>query len=421
MRTHSSRVKNLRTKMIRHTQAVPFAVAALAALSIQPLTVSPAGAKTPGSTYCYYGTCHRVKSIAETEAMVGQEETLVASHYDSCKKDRYNPCGLTSSGEAFNPETEDNAASPIYPDGTKLLVWSPETGAAIVLRVNNAGPYWGNRKLDVSRGAAERLGFAGEGVATLRVRILGAPTAEEATYKKNRTYAPVPGYIGRFASTEGAQIAMASVNALETLAGFIGVPARSESMTVARAGMVGAEQAPVQVASAEPAKVAPKAVAEVKRAKPVFANPSFVDQVAALVDAPKPEILSPAVTRVALREERIEARVKPRGERVAAKPRNERLAMRNRPNRAARLAMAKSRPGNRNRIVTASYSERPALGSRPITSDGTNDSLSVFSRHGRPELTRTFSQAQAEERSRNRANRSRQVASLHRGRDRGDS
>ncbi len=61
MRNHSSRLKNLRIKMIRHTQAVPLALAALAALSFQTLTVSPAGAKTPGSTYCYYGKCHRVK------------------------------------------------------------------------------------------------------------------------------------------------------------------------------------------------------------------------------------------------------------------------------------------------------------------------------------------------------------------------
>lgn len=408
MRNPSSRLKNLRIKMIRHTRAVPLAVAALAALSFQTLAVSPAGAKTPGSTYCYYGKCHRVKTIAETEAMVGQEETLVASHYDSCKKDRYNPCGLTSSGEAFNPETEDNAASPIYPDGTRLLVWSPETSVAIVLRVNNAGPYWGDRKLDVSRGAAERLGFAGKGVATLKVRVLDAPTVEEATYKRNRTYPPVPGYIGRFASTESAQVAMASVTALETLAGLVGVPAKGESMTVARAGMVGAEQAPVVVASAEPVKAAPK-VAEEIRPEAVVSKPV---QVASL-DVPKPEILSPAVSRVALREEKRQARVKPRAERVASK---------SRPNRATRVAMAKSRPGNRNRIVTAaSYGPRPAQGPRPVTSDRPNDSLSVFSRHGRPEMPATFNQAKAEERARKQANRSRQVASLYRGRDRGDS
>src|SRR5262245_14307501 len=84
---------------------------------------SVAEAKTPGSTYCYYGTCHRVKTLAETQSLIGGKELLQASFYDSCKNDRYNPCGLTSSGEAFEPERADNAASPIYPDGTTLLVW----------------------------------------------------------------------------------------------------------------------------------------------------------------------------------------------------------------------------------------------------------------------------------------------------------
>lgn len=166
---------------------------------------SGAEAKTPGKTYCFYSKCHRVKTIAETEALIGADETVSASHYDSCKRDRYNPCGLTSSGAVFDSEAADNAASPIYPDGTTLLVWSPETRASLVLRVNNAGPYWGNRKLDVSRKSAEVLGFAGEGVATLRVRVIDAPSVQEATYRKNRKYDPVPGYIGVFANLDEAQ------------------------------------------------------------------------------------------------------------------------------------------------------------------------------------------------------------------------
>jgi rare lipoprotein A len=113
--------------------------------------------------------------------------TVVASHYDSCKKDRFNPCGLTSSGEPFFPERADNAASPVLPDGTVVMVWSKATKQAVVLRINNAGPYWGNRKLDLSRAAARTLGIAGVGEVTLRV--LTAPTPAEARYAKNRRYA----------------------------------------------------------------------------------------------------------------------------------------------------------------------------------------------------------------------------------------
>ncbi|MDX2290433.1 MAG: septal ring lytic transglycosylase RlpA family protein [Hyphomicrobiaceae bacterium] len=180
-----------------------------------------AEAKTPGATYCFYKKCHRVASIAETEALVGRDIELVASHYDDCKRDRYNPCGLTSSGEAFAPGRPDNAASPIYPDGTILLVWSEQTKAAVVVRINNAGPYWGNRTLDVSKAAATRLGFAHRGIARLQTRILQAPDRREAGYIRNRRYPPVPGYIGRHESIAKAETAAATGIALAALTGSL--------------------------------------------------------------------------------------------------------------------------------------------------------------------------------------------------------
>jgi len=188
---------------------------ALAAIVMTVKFATPAVAKTPGSTYCYHGVCHRVKTIAETQALVGVEETLSASLYDDCHRDRYNPCGLTSSGEKFHADRADNTASPVYPDGTILLVWSPYNERALIVRVNNAGPYWGNRKLDLSRAAAERLGFADKGVADVRVRVIKAPEPAEAKYVANRSYPPVPGDIGRYASLEQAQTGMAVALALQ--------------------------------------------------------------------------------------------------------------------------------------------------------------------------------------------------------------
>jgi rare lipoprotein A len=175
--------------------------AALAVLVTLPVS---AEAKTPGQTYCFNGTCHRANTLQEMDELVGKDQTFKTSFYDDCKHDRYNPCGLTSSGEVFHPNDADNAASPIYPNGTVLLVRNPANGQSAVLRVNNAGPYWGNRKLDVSRGAAEKLGFKKRGVASLDVRVLSAPTKDEAKYKKNRRYDAVPGAIGQFASLDAA-------------------------------------------------------------------------------------------------------------------------------------------------------------------------------------------------------------------------
>lgn len=191
---------------------------AITAVAI-PASTTPAEAKTPGKTYCFVGKCHRVKTIEETQALVGVEQAVSASHYDDCSKDRYNPCGLTSSGERFHPDRPDNTASPIYPDGTQLLVWSPKSKRALVVRVNNAGPYWGNRTLDLSRAAAEKLGFEGEGVANLKLKVIKAPELAETQYKKNREYDPVPGDIGQYASLDEAQTGMAVVLAFKATTG----------------------------------------------------------------------------------------------------------------------------------------------------------------------------------------------------------
>ncbi len=159
-------------------------------------------AKTPGKSYCFYGKCHRVRTLEETQKLVGVRVTLKASHYDDPGKDRYNPSNLTSSGEWFKAGVPDNAASPTLPNGTVLFAYNPSTRQAAVLRINNAGPYWGDRTLDVSRAAAERLGFAKQGVATLITQVVRAPTRQDVTYKKGRRYDEVPGYIGSHATFE---------------------------------------------------------------------------------------------------------------------------------------------------------------------------------------------------------------------------
>lgn len=159
-----------------------------------------AEAKTPGKSYCFYGRCHRVMTLEETRRAVGKRIVLKASHYDGAGKDRYNPSNLTASGEWFRPDAADNAASPKLPNGTVILAWNPATRQSAVLRINNAGPYWGDRQLDVSRGAAERLGFARQGVATLHIQIIQAATPQDVAYRKGRRYAPVPGHIGQHGS-----------------------------------------------------------------------------------------------------------------------------------------------------------------------------------------------------------------------------
>lgn len=161
-----------------------------------------ADAKSPGARYCFNGYCHRVGTLAQTDTLVGWRGYLLASYYDSCRLDRLNPCGLTSSGAVFRPDLPDNAASPLLPDGTVILAYNPKTGDASVLRVTNAGPYSGKRKLDVSRAAAEKLGFSKQGVAGLVISVLQSPTKAEASYVRKRVYPAVPGYLGKFETVD---------------------------------------------------------------------------------------------------------------------------------------------------------------------------------------------------------------------------
>ena len=65
---------------------------------------SSAQSKTPGKTYCENEICHRVLTIAETEALIGRADWQLASFYDDCKLDKGNPCTALSSGEKFRPQ-----------------------------------------------------------------------------------------------------------------------------------------------------------------------------------------------------------------------------------------------------------------------------------------------------------------------------
>ena len=55
---------------------------AIGAMAIPAALSTAVEAKTPGKTYCFVGKCHRVKTIEETQALVGVEQPVVASHYD---------------------------------------------------------------------------------------------------------------------------------------------------------------------------------------------------------------------------------------------------------------------------------------------------------------------------------------------------
>lgn len=68
----------------------------------------------------------------------------------------------TASGEAYDPE-DFTAAHRTLPFGTRLRVTDVASGRSVVVRVNDRGPWGGNRLIDISRAAARELGLIRRG------------------------------------------------------------------------------------------------------------------------------------------------------------------------------------------------------------------------------------------------------------------
>jgi len=149
------------------------------------LLTTPVLAKTPGEFHCYNGICHRVKSVDEMGRLVGMEVESSASFYDDAAHDSMNAGTITSSGEEFDADSDSHAASAYYPDGTELLVWNPKNRRLAHVRVNDFGPFYSYRTLDVTRGVAEKLDFVKSGVAKLRIIVIWAPGRDEARYRRS--------------------------------------------------------------------------------------------------------------------------------------------------------------------------------------------------------------------------------------------
>src|SRR6202790_2065475 len=79
---------------------------------------------------------------------------------------------LTANGEVFDMESL-TAAHPTLPMPCYARVTNLGNGKSLIVRVNDRGPYHGNRLIDVSNRAAELLEFKGNGVARVRVEYVG--------------------------------------------------------------------------------------------------------------------------------------------------------------------------------------------------------------------------------------------------------
>lgn len=77
----------------------------------------------------------------------------------------------TASGEKFNPN-DFTAAHKHLPFGTKVLVTNLSNKKSIIVRINDRGPFVGDRIIDLSPAAAKKLGFYNHGITRVSLRAI---------------------------------------------------------------------------------------------------------------------------------------------------------------------------------------------------------------------------------------------------------
>jgi rare lipoprotein A len=83
----------------------------------------------------------------------------------------------TANGEIFDPRLL-TAAHRTLPFGTVLDITNPKTSQTVRVRVNDRGPYVGNRIIDLSYAAAQQIGLIEPGIGDVNIRIVKVGSGE---------------------------------------------------------------------------------------------------------------------------------------------------------------------------------------------------------------------------------------------------
>jgi rare lipoprotein A len=83
----------------------------------------------------------------------------------------------TTSGEVYN-KNRMTAAHPSLPFGTKVKVTHAGNNKAVIVRINDRGPFKGGYIIDLSEAAARKIGLHAAGAARVSVEVLSGSTDE---------------------------------------------------------------------------------------------------------------------------------------------------------------------------------------------------------------------------------------------------
>jgi peptidoglycan lytic transglycosylase len=151
----------------------------LAGCANRPHPATPGAATTPKPIY-KVGTPYQIGGVWYYPAEdFSYNESGIASWYGEEFHGKY-----TANGEVFDRNAL-TAAHRTLPMPSIVQVTNLENGRSLQLRVNDRGPFARGRIIDVSRRAAQLLGFEGTGTAKVRVRILVPESIQVASLARS--------------------------------------------------------------------------------------------------------------------------------------------------------------------------------------------------------------------------------------------
>ncbi len=111
-------------------------------------------------------------SLSISLSAIAQIQTGKASFY--ADKFEGHP---TASGEKYK-HAKLTAAHKSLPFGTKVKVTNITNNQTVEVTINDRGPYFDGRIIDLSKSAAEKLGFVNLGLADVQVEVIDAGTGK---------------------------------------------------------------------------------------------------------------------------------------------------------------------------------------------------------------------------------------------------
>lgn len=150
----------------------------------------------------------KFRPVSDVPLRIGPPYSVRGVTYTPAADPRYDMLGYatwygsesgnrTANGERFKPDWA-TAAHRTLPLPSYVEVTSLDTGRRILVRVNDRGPFAETaRIIDLSRGAAERLGVRGKGKAAVRVRVVQPAEADRKALREGREPRALPSVDGR--------------------------------------------------------------------------------------------------------------------------------------------------------------------------------------------------------------------------------